>query len=154
MHQPGANHTLRALVTQLNYSVHTLHTFLRICPPWRSFESLSQKLFLILSLCFPPSPSLLYQAHQQPQGSLWFSYATFSIFLVLGLCTCFSFPFPYYYYHYYYYCYYYYYFYYYYYYYYCFNTQVPFPGSSLEYNCDLGLEIAMVKGTILGKFKL
>ena len=32
-------------------------------------------------------PSLLYQAHQRPQGSLRFSSATFSVFLVLGLCT-------------------------------------------------------------------
>ena len=36
----------------------------------------------------------MYQAHQQPQGSLRFSYATFFVFLVLDLCTCFSFSFP------------------------------------------------------------
>ena len=30
MHQPGANHALRASVTQVNHSVHTLSTFPRI----------------------------------------------------------------------------------------------------------------------------
>ena len=30
VHQPGANHTPRASVTQVNHSVHTLSTFLRI----------------------------------------------------------------------------------------------------------------------------
>ena len=30
VHQPGANHALRASVTQVNHSVHTLSTFLRI----------------------------------------------------------------------------------------------------------------------------
>ena len=30
VHQPGANHTPRASVTQVNNSVHTLSTFLRI----------------------------------------------------------------------------------------------------------------------------
>ena len=30
VHQPGANHAPRALVTQFNHSVHTLRTFLRI----------------------------------------------------------------------------------------------------------------------------
>ena len=30
MHQPGANHAPRASVTQVNHSVHTLSTFLRI----------------------------------------------------------------------------------------------------------------------------
>ena len=29
-HQPGANHAPRASVTQVNHSVHTLSTFLRI----------------------------------------------------------------------------------------------------------------------------
>ena len=29
-HQPGANHAPRASVTQVNHSVHTLNTFLRI----------------------------------------------------------------------------------------------------------------------------
>ena len=29
-HQPGANHAPRASVTQINHSVHTLSTFLRI----------------------------------------------------------------------------------------------------------------------------
>ena len=48
----------------------------------------TKQLSLILSWCFLPHPSSLYQAHQQPQGSLRFSYATFSVFLVLGLCTC------------------------------------------------------------------
>ena len=36
-------------------------------------------------------PSLLYQVHQQPQGSLQFSSATFSVFLTLGLCAFFYF---------------------------------------------------------------
>ena len=35
---------------------------------------------LILSSCFLPSPSLLYQAYQRPQGSLWLSSTTFSVF--------------------------------------------------------------------------
>ena len=30
VHQPGANHAPRASVTQVNHSVHTLSTFLRI----------------------------------------------------------------------------------------------------------------------------
>ena len=30
VHQPGANHAPRASVTQVNHSVHTLRTFLRI----------------------------------------------------------------------------------------------------------------------------
>ena len=30
VHQPGANHAPRASVTQVNHSVHTLNTFLRI----------------------------------------------------------------------------------------------------------------------------
>ena len=30
VHQPGANHVPRASVTQVNHSVHTLSTFLRI----------------------------------------------------------------------------------------------------------------------------
>ena len=30
VHQPGANHPPRASVTQVNHSVHTLSTFLRI----------------------------------------------------------------------------------------------------------------------------
>ena len=30
MHQPGANHALRASVTQVNHSAHTQSTFLRI----------------------------------------------------------------------------------------------------------------------------
>ena len=30
VHQPGANHALRASVTQVNHPVHTLSTFLRI----------------------------------------------------------------------------------------------------------------------------
>ena len=55
---------------------------------------LYRSISLILSWCFLPTPSLLYQDHQQPKGSLRFSSATFSIFLVLGLCTCFSFRFP------------------------------------------------------------
>ena len=40
-----------------------------------------------------PFFTVLYQAHQQPQGSLQFSSASFSVFLVLGLSTCFSFDF-------------------------------------------------------------
>ena len=32
VHQPGANHAPRASVTQVNHSVHTLSTFLRIRP--------------------------------------------------------------------------------------------------------------------------
>ena len=30
VHQPGANHAPKASVTQVNHSVHTLRTFLRI----------------------------------------------------------------------------------------------------------------------------
>ena len=30
VHQPGSNHAPRASVTQINHSVHTLSTFLRI----------------------------------------------------------------------------------------------------------------------------
>ena len=30
VHQPGANHAPRASITQVNHSVHTLSTFLRI----------------------------------------------------------------------------------------------------------------------------
>ena len=44
---------------------------------------LYHSISLILSWCFLPSTSLLYQLHQQPQGSLRFSSATFSVFLVL-----------------------------------------------------------------------
>ena len=49
-------------------------------PACRSFESLSQELLLMLSLCFPPSPSFLYQAHQQAQGSLRFHMPHFLYF--------------------------------------------------------------------------
>ena len=44
---------------------------------------LYHSISLILSWCFLPSTSLLYQLHRQPQGSLRFSSATFSVFLVL-----------------------------------------------------------------------
>ena len=93
VHQSGTNHAPGALVTQVNHLFHTLSTFLRI-RACRSFGHLSRYLSLILSWCFIPSPSLLYQVHQQPQGSLRFSSATFPVFLVLGLCICFSFRFP------------------------------------------------------------
>ena len=42
MHQPGANHTPRASVTQVNHSVHTLSTFLRIR------ADLSMQIFFII----------------------------------------------------------------------------------------------------------
>ena len=68
---------------------HSTATLAQI-PACRSFESPSQYFSLILSWCFLPSPSLL---HHRPQGSQRFLYGTFSVFLVLGLCTCFSFDF-------------------------------------------------------------
>ena len=53
MHQPGANHALRAsAVTQVNHSVHTLSTFLRIRadPSMQILLSLLLLLLLLLSL--------------------------------------------------------------------------------------------------------
>ena len=44
MHQPGANHAPRASVTQVNHSVHTLSTFLRI----RADPSMAILLLLLL----------------------------------------------------------------------------------------------------------
>ena len=51
VHQPGANHAPRASVTQVNHSVHTLSTFLRIRadPSMQIFW-----IFVILPWCFLP----------------------------------------------------------------------------------------------------
>ena len=48
VHQPGVNHALRASVTQVNHSVHTLSTFLRI----RADPSMQILLLLLLLLLF------------------------------------------------------------------------------------------------------
>ena len=76
---------------------HTLSTLLKIRSDpsmqifWVSVTVSLSDTFLM----FLPSTSLLYQLYQQLQGSLRFSSATFSLFLVLiCLCTCFSFWFP------------------------------------------------------------
>ena len=52
VHQPGANHAPRTSVTQVNHSVHTLSTFLRIRadPSMQILLSLLLLLLLLLSL--------------------------------------------------------------------------------------------------------
>ena len=72
-------------------SLKSIILFIRQAPCEDSSRS---HVLLILSLRLPQSSSFLYQAHQQPQGSPRFSYATFSVFLILGTCSCFSSPFP------------------------------------------------------------
>ena len=91
----GRKPCTQGISTQVNYSVHTLSTFLRICADpsmhifWMSVTVAAADTFFMFTMI----TSSLYQAHQQPQGSLRFSKNTFFVFLVLGLCTCFSFPF-------------------------------------------------------------
>ena len=95
VHQPGAYHAPRASDTQVIHSDHTLSTFLRIhADPSMLIFWVSVTLALSDTLLmFSTIPFLLYQAHQQPLGSLQFSSATFSLFLTLGSCTCFFFYF-------------------------------------------------------------
>ena len=88
VHQPGANHTPRASVTQVNHSVHTLSTFLRIRadPSMQIFRISVIVAFSDTFLMFSTIPFFTVPSAPTTTGiTTVLTYATFSVFLVLGL---------------------------------------------------------------------